>query len=198
MPLLFPQRAYQALATILRLPGSEGIRGLQDEAVPTQDLQRVLQDARVKQTLYQFAITPAATTTTTIQWNDVSDWTEVIVDGVIQSADDALPQRNETRIIVGASLRIAGTVGEYTRAALYRRTENTTAENILCREWGALGASLLNALPQPDPGLLPQYLQFQENSLRIQSVVSGATADLTYAVEMLSCERGLLSPLQGV
>lgn len=196
--LFRPQNAYRALATILRLPGTQTVEGIQSEAIPTQDLQRVLQDARVKQTLYQILLSPAATLTTTIQWNDASDWTQVRVDGVIQTDDAALPQRDETRIIVGASLRIAGTVGEYTRAALYRRTDTTIAENILCREWGALGASLLNALPQPDPGLLPMYLQFSENSLRIQSVVSGANADLTYTIEMLSAERGVLSPLPGV
>jgi len=196
--LYFPQNAYRAIATILRLPGTQSIEGIQSEAIPTQDLQRVLQEARVRRTLYQFLISPASTTTTTIQWNDASDWTEVQVDGIVQTLDAALPQRNETRIITGASLRIAGTTAEYTRAALYRRTDTAVVENVLCREWGALGASLLNALPQPDPGLLPMYLPLLENTLRIQSVVSGANADLTYTIEMLSAERGVMHPLQGV
>jgi len=195
--LLQVQRAYQQLATILGFPGTESLAGIQNEAVPVQELTRVLQDSRVKRTLFQITGTPAATDTVDLQWSDVSDWTQVLVDGVIQTTDAALPQRNETRLIVGASLQVAGTQANYTTSQVLRRTATTVPQNVLVREWGAIVAGQPNASPIA-PSLLPMPLPFEENTVRWQRVVSGAAAAMSLTVEMISSTRGVLHPVPGV
>jgi len=192
--LQIPVRAYAQLANILGFGGSTGIIGIQDEAIPTQDLTRILQDARVQRTLFQLTEPDvAATGNTDMQWNDLSDWTEVWVNGIQQSTDDQLPQRNQTRIITSVSLQIAGTQADYTVAAVYRRTATAIVHNILLAEFGVLVTSLNNAAGV-GVGLLPQWLQLEENTVRWQKVVSGNLSDLSLTIEMISAERGILHP----
>jgi len=192
-----PQRAYQQLATILRLPGTQSIEGLQSEAVPTQDLQRVLQDQRVNRYVMVLSDTPAASGNVDGQWNDISDWTEVRRNGILIADDAAMPQRNEHRIITTCSMRIQGTAAEYTTAEFLRRTATTIAMSTTVASFGVQVAANSMA-PQTPPTLLPQVLQFEENTWRWTQVVSGANADLTMIVEMLTAERGVMHPYFGI
>jgi len=189
-----PVRAYAQLANILGFGGSIGIVGIQDETIPVQDLTRILQDARVQRTLFQLTEPDvAATGSTDMQWNDRSDWTEVWVNGIEQQTDDALPQRNQTRVITSVSLQVAGTQADYTVSALYRRTATAIVHNILLAQFDTLVTSLNNAVGLA-PTLLPQWLQLEENTVRWQKVVSAGLSDLSLTIEMISAERGILHP----
>jgi len=192
-----PGQAYAALARILDLPGTVGLEGFQDEVIPTQDLTRMLQDIKVKRTLFQAIIDPSATQNTTKQWADASDWTEVQVNGITQVADDALPQPNQQRFITSVSLHVAGTQSHYTTAAVSRRTATTTAANILLASFGALSSNRSSVSPD-QPALLPAVLAFEEVDCRFNQVVSGNDAQFNFIIEMISAERGVLHPIPGV
>jgi len=195
--LRIPIRAYAQISNILGFPGSESIRGLHDEAFPVQELTRVLQDLRVDRYLFEFANIPAASGNSDLQWNDASDWEEVLRNGIVVIDDAQMPQRNQQRLITSVSLRVQGTQADYTTAALYRRTATAAANNVTLRRFGVLIAGDANA-PALAPNLLPQMLQFEENTVRLLQTVTGIAADLTLVVEMLVSQRGVMHPYPGV
>jgi len=194
--LKIPSRAYTRLSTILRLPGSEGLRGLQEEVVPTQDLNRVLQADRVKIASYSLLLSPAASASTDVQWNDLSDWEAVDIDGVPADTDASLPQDLEDRIIVACSLQTNGSA-DYTTAEVKRFVTTGTGPLGLLTAFGAVPTAHSNAVPDP-PMLLPQWLIPGEFSVRFTQIVSGAGATFHFSVQMISAERGVLAPYVGV
>jgi len=192
-----PRRSWTRLATILGLPGSESFSGIQEEVVPVQDLTRVLQADRVKQTSYSLDVSPAANFASDLQWNDLSDWTAVQVNGVVASADADLPQDGDERIVIALSLQVSGTIGEYTSAEVKRFVPTGTGPLGLLMTFGAVVATHSNASPAA-PLLLPQWLVPQEFSVRFTGIVTGANADFAFNVQMISAEKGVLSPYVGV
>ena len=196
MGLLKPQRIYSRLGAILGLSGTDGLKGLQDEGVPTQDLTRILQAGKVKQTLYTLATTPAASQVTDVQWADLSDWGEVQVNGIVAAADGDLPQPSDDRIVTQGSLEIS-VEANYTRSEVARLLPTVAGETMSMAEFGALTTSHDNA-SMIAPFLLPQRLVPGETSVRFHDVVSGAGVLFFYTVFMLSAEPGVMSLGSGV
>jgi len=199
VPLLkIPSRAYARLATLLGFPGTEGIVGIQDEAVPTQDLSRVFQDTRIKRTVYKLLTNPAADDTVDASLSTVSEWEEVLVDGVEVAANADLPQRFlDDRIIVDIGLQVFGTRADYTRASVSRMIQTSPASSSQLREFGAIATGLIEPTVQPfNP--LPVYINFRDFDLRFVQIVSGNAADFAWTIHMVSAPRGILHPYPGV
>ena len=192
-----PQRAYQNIDEILGLPGGVTLKGMQDEAVPTQDLNRILQSNRVKRVLYTLSSSPAATGDVNADWAVAGDWTEIQVDGVLTVADADLPQTGQERIITGIALAIGGTSSEYTSAEAVRLMPTSAGTQYGVAKFGTLPTS--QATPQiAPPWLLPQYLSPNEITMRFTQVVSGINADFFWVVTMIAAPRGVMSPYFGV
>jgi len=158
----------------------------------------MLQADRVKSVIYNFDVSPAADFISDLQWADDSDWTSIDIDGVPSPFADAdLPQITDDRILVSASLQVTGTVAEYTTAEVKRHLGVGATPLGLFMEFTAITTGHSNPSVVA-PLLLPQWLVLGEETVRIQGEVSGANADLAFTVQMLSAERGVLSPYVGV
>ena len=195
--LPIPSSAYGRFASILDLPGSESLRSIQSDIVATQELSRMMQDQLVKRTLYTLDTSPAASASTDLQWADASDWTEVQVDGVVQTADQFLPQLTDERIVTMASVQVTGTIASWTRGEILRHMPTTSAPLTTIAEFGAPATGLAGA-PMAAPLLLPQFLVPVEATVRIREVVSADLALMGWALHMISAPPGVLSPFFGV
>jgi len=189
-------RAYVSFGDVMEWAG-DGFSGIAREIIPVQDMNASLLNRFVSRTLYQIELAPAASASLPFVWAVASDWDEVQVNGVVQVDDSQLPQPTDERILVHASLEIAGTATEYTRAELSRDSPTVQVQQMLVMQWGTLPGTLLNATPTA-PFLLPQTLSIGETGGEYRVVVSGANALLRCTVEMISAQRGVMRPFPGV
>lgn len=194
-----PGNAYGLFANIFNFPGSEGLRGIQEEVVPTQDLSRLLQFSRAKSVVYSLTTTPGASLDRTAQWDDASDWTECQVNGIVTTVDADCPQPTDVRILTGAYLNVTGTLASYTSAELSRINISTG----VLLPFAAFGAITTghNGPAMIAPYRLPQYLLQGvgiERTIDIRMQVSGAGATYNWTFTMLSAESGVFAPYPGV
>ena len=192
-----PARTFTAFARILNLPGTENIQGLQREAVPVWDQNRVLQDDRVSSYMYLQESTPAASVKITLEFDDLSDWTEVLRNGVIVAADDGLPPRDHDRIVTWIGLQISGTQAHYTTSEVNRFMPTTGGSTASVIEFGAITSGHRGPLIV-SPWTLPYYLAPQEGGLNIAEEVSGNASDWHWSVQLISAEPGVMSKYLGV
>lgn len=192
-----PRPAYQAFATIMGFPGSDGLRGIHDEAFPVQDLSRMLLDTRVKRTLYTFTNNPAATGDVLFQWRDLSDFTEVRINGALVGSDAELPQPSEERIIVGLGLEVTGNAAHYTSAELTRQMPNVAESHVELVTFGAITTGHF-APAQRAPLLYPVTLNIGEENCNARMVVTGTAAVFEFTIFMLAAERGVMNLYPGV
>lgn len=192
-------RTYTGLGDIMQW-SNEGLVGMSTEVVPTQELSKVLLNARVKRCLFTTA--PIATINgnvdTVLQWADVSDWAEVQINGIVIGSDAAMPQPGDERIIVDASLTLGGTTRtQLTTAELVRTAPTAATVRQSCVEWSAPTLSHLTALITT-PYLLPQTLNLNESDAFLRLVATGVDALVTLTVSMLAAERGVMNLYPGV
>jgi len=193
-----PFKAFSSFSRIFRLAGSEGLVGIQNEAVPTQDLNRMLQTDRVRHYLFEKIDAPAATGNVDVQWGDVSDWDEVQVNGIVSILDAEMPLTTEDRFVVAVSLQISGTEAEYTTAQALRGPGPTAGGTLqLLQEFGVLVTGHLAAPPIAPGSLLPQRLVIGEDAVRFRQVVSGANAVFNWTIHMIVAEPGVLAAYPG-
>lgn len=195
--LKIPTKVWSKFSTILRLPGSEGLANIQSEVVPVQDLSRIMQADRVDRMAYSFTNTPAASATTTLQWNDVSDWDQVRKNGIIVGADNELPALTDDRIIISMGLEIGGVDADYTSCEAVRVTPFTTIRFVQLAAWAAIVASH-NAPTLTPPLQLPQYLLPGETDMRLVQIVTGIGADFNFVVQMVAAEPGVMAAYGGI
>jgi len=199
VPHSIPKKAYTAFPGIMGFGGTVGITGIEDVAVPTQPLSSMLLDARVKRTSFFASLATGAGVPLdlNVSWNDVSDFNEVHVNGVLVAADSELPQPTDERIIVMASLEVAGTPSHYGSAQFVRTAPDATTTRVLVAEWGGVTTDLL-CPAMTAPLLLPQTLALQENNATFRNRGSGTGALCYWTVYMLSAERGVMALYPGV
>jgi len=192
-----PGRAYLALARILDLPGTEGLEGMQDEVIPVQDLSRILQQAQVKHTVFQKSDQPDPGVILALQWNDVSDWDEVRINGIVVGTDDDLPLLSDDRFIVMCGLGISDTRADYTSAQINRQLPADITQTMQLMAWGAIVSSHEGPVPVA-PFTLPQRLVPSEVQVRLVEIV-GATplATFNWTIQMISAEPGVLAAFPG-
>jgi len=196
--LKIPGRAYGDFSRIFSLPGTEGLKGIQQEVVPTQELSRLLQYSQSKSTQYTLVLTPGVSVLQTFQWEDLSDWNSVIINGVVPTQDSQLPQKTDVRILTGIFLEVSGTQSEYTSAEIVR-IDATGSYYMRIAAFGTLVAGHTSA-PLVAPSLFPQILSWggKENTVGVNSRVSGANTSLRYTFSMISGAPGLFHPYPGV
>lgn len=195
-PFGIPTRTYSALARILRLAGTDGLAGMQPEIVPVQDLSRMLQAERVKEVMYLSGSTVVSTQYRAVDWNDASEWSTVSVNGVITTADDDLPQPTDDRIVVTVGLAIGGTQSNYTSASMTRILAIGGGGESELAAFGSVVTSHTCA-HMVAPTVLPQRISTGELQCHFIEVVSGAVP-ITWMVQMLSAEPGVMAALPGV
>jgi len=193
-----PARTYAAFQRIFQL-GSESLRGIQREVVPTQELSRILMAGRARHVAYTLEdLLPAGTKTIDVQWNDASDWTEIQVNGVITTSDDDLPEVTDDRIVIMTGLQITGTQAQYTTADSRRHFPRSAGSHLtLIQEYGAITTGHAGPIPL-GPNVLPQYLARGEDTMRLNEVMSGVATNWFWAFQMIAAEPGILSSYQGV
>jgi len=189
---------YVGLSDIMNW-GELGLTGMAQEVVPVQDLSRFLLDARVRRTTYMMQLATAnGTADSVFQWADISDWTEVQVNGIIQNADIALPQVGHERIITHAGIEIAGvTPADYVSATIVRTLTTQQAVFTPVASFGALTTSHLTATPV-GLWMLPQTLGLSEVGGVIRSVGTDVNAITRTSIFMLSAPRGVMNLYPGV
>jgi len=197
MTFPIPSMSYGQLATILELPGTVGLTGMQEEIVPVQDLSRVLQAAKVKRTQFIRANSHAVTDDTAISWNDASTFTSVHVNGVLTTLDSDLPALTDQKIIIFAGLAVTGTQADYTSAQLLRILGDAGATQALIVEWGDVGAG--NVVPtRLAPWSMPIVLSPDETAASLRVAVSGVAAVTRLSVQMVSAPVGVMASFPGV
>jgi len=194
--LKIPGRAWAPFATVLDLPGTEGLTGIHTEVSPTQDLTRILQSSQVDRIFYEVTFSPAVDALTSMQWADVSDWTEVQINGIRQTLDDRMPPATNQQILINAGLQVGGTVAEYTSAEAFRSTPTAGGGQLLVAEWGAITTGHSCITPVAG-GLLPQMLLPNELTIFLRQEVSGANADFTFMFQLLSAPPGVMAVYLG-
>jgi len=196
--LKIPGNAYGDFSRIFNFPGSEGLEGIQQEVVPVQDLSRLIQYSQAKSTQFTKRLAPAVTTLQTFQWDDVSDWDAVVINGITASTDEECPQKRDVRILTNAFLEVSGTQSEYTSSEVVR-IDDTGSNYMAIAAFGALIANHTSA-PLTAPSLFPQTLGYggKENTIGIKSVVSGANTSLRWTFCMISGPPGIFHPHPGV
>jgi len=198
MTFRIPGPGFGQVSAILGLPGVIGLTGMQEEIVPTWDLNRVLQAAKIKRTMYQLnQASIIGSTTATPIWNDASDWDEVQVDGVVTVRDADLPQPTDERIIVACGLEVSGAPTEFTSGIFARTIATVVPQRIAVAEFTAVTSSLLVAKMQA-PNLMPQTLALGEVGCLIRNVGTGVVAVPHWIVQMISAEPGVMSIAPGV
>jgi len=192
--LKIPGRAWAPFATVLNLPGTEGLTGIHTEVSPTQDLTRILQSSQVDSVEYVVSLAPATDTLTTLQWRDVSDWTEIFINGIRQTLDDQQPPLTNQRILLNAGLELTGTVASYVSAETFRG--GLGSANHLIAEFGALSAT--HAMIRPEGGpVAPQLLELGEANVFCRQNVSADLAVFVFWFQMLSAEPGVMAAFLG-
>lgn len=192
-------RTYVGLGDIMQW-SNEGLQGLSQEVVPTQDLSKILLNARVKRCLYTSAAiaTINGNVDTVFQWADNSDWTEVQINGIVIGNDPAMPQPGDERIIIDASLTLGGvTPSQFTTAELVRTAPVAATVRQSCIEWASPTTAHLTATVTA-PYLLPQTLNLNETDCFLRIVGTGTAALITLTVSMLAAERGVMNLFPGV
>jgi len=192
-----PGNTFRAFGRVFQLGASESLGELLRDPLPTVPLDRILMESRVKQVLYIEQTTPAATQAPTLEWSDVSDWSEVFVNGVVAAEDAQLPQPTDDRIIISIGLHIGGTTAEYTSAQVLRNMGDSASILSEMRAFGALTASH-NQPVTIAPNLLPVALSHIEDTVRFREVVSGANSTFNWSIQMLAAEPGVMGPFPGV
>jgi len=191
-----PGRVYTPFATILGLPGTENIEGMQREGVPTQDLTRMMQAVKVKHTLYTRTQSPVADDDlVTLQWDDASDWTEVSVNGVLTTADGDLPQPTDSRWIIDVSLQVA-TAANFLSAEVVRRLDDAINTDVMVQTYTDVIASHALATPLLN-GNMPLVLSIRENNILFRGIRSAAGPSYLWSVQLISAIPGVLSAYPG-
>lgn len=190
-------RVFSQFSTILRLAGSESLTGIQEEAVPVWDLNRVLQADRVDHVVYSVEDTPAATGNVDANWNDASDWTEVQVNGIVTTSDADLPPVTNDRLLLAITLQITGTVAQYTAGQAARQNPFASATLSLAGQWGTNLTDGVAVL-QTAPYILPQILMPGENLIRFREIVTGVAAEFHWTAHLLSAAPGVMARFPGV
>jgi len=192
-----PFRSYPTFARIFRLPGTLGLGGIQDEVVPTQDLNRMLQQSRVLHYIFENINTPAASGNVDLQWGDFSDWASVVINGVNAGDDGDMPDTDADRFLLSSSLQIGDTQGDYTSAQMFRIQIGGSGTLMLVNQFGSI--VLVHLAPNlVGPNLLPQRLTPGETGIRLRQVVSGVGASFNWIFHMLVAEPGVLHPYPGM
>jgi hypothetical protein len=197
--LKIPGNAYGDFSRIFNFPGSEGLEGIQQEVVPTQDLSRLLQYSQAQSCQFKLQIAPAASQLTTYQFDDVSDWDSVTINGITITTDAECPQKRDVRILTNVFLEVAGaTTSEYTSCEI-TRIDDTGAQYMVIAAFGGLVAGHVGA-PLTSPSLFPQVLGYggRENTIVINQVVTGANTSLRFTFCMISAPPGVFHPHPGV
>lgn len=196
MPLLKPQQVYARLGEILGLSGTQGLSGLQSEAVPTQDLTRVMQSAKVKVTTYLSEVTPLVDQKRVLTWSDASEWTEVLVDGNITTVDANLPQPADDRILAYVGLQISGTQADYDTGEANRFMPTTGGPTAQIAEFGAITTGHRGPL-LVSRWTLPQWLVRGELNVGLSEEISGIASDWHWSFQMFSAAPGIMLPFSG-
>jgi len=195
--LKIPTRVWSQFSTILRLPGTDGLEGLQDEVVPTQDLSRIMMADRVVHGAWFRTNTPAASATSVMQWSDASDWTEIQLNGIVTVNDDELPLLTDDRIVVAVGLQLTGTQADYTSAEITRQLPFATGRRMQMAQYGAIVAGHNGPTMDP-PFLLPQVLLPNEDIVELAQVVTGNAAAFQLTIQTVSAEPGVMAAFPGV
>ena len=193
--LKIPGRVYTQFATVLGLAGSENVKGLQSEVVPTQDLTRFLQATQVKHTIFTRTQTMAIDNDILIlNWNDASDWTEVQVDGALTTRDSDLAQPSDDRWLLMVSLQIT-VPALWLTAECKRRLNDASASDTYVQSFSDVPAG--HSMAIPETSLLPMVLSTRENIVVLRMLRSGAGPGGLWSIQMISAEPGVLAAFPG-
>jgi len=198
LTLQIPGRTYPQFSTVLGFPGTDGLRGIQQEVVPVQELSRFLLDSKIKRMLYMLNVQSISGTASGLaDWGDASDWDDVLLNGVLTIADADLPQPDDDRIITNVSLQVSGTPTDYSTGILNRVLPNPGAGFSDIATWGAMIASHLTA-PQTGIKRTPLALGLNELGINFRIVGTDVNASCDVHVEMIAAERGVMNVFPGV
>ena len=170
---------------------------MDDQIVPTQDLSRILQASKVKRTQYIRTNSHSGSDDTTFEWNDVTDWSTVHVDGVLTTADADLPTIADEKIIIYVGMMVTGTQAHFTRAQFLRTLGDAGSTSVAVADWSGVTTDLI-APSLVAPWTLPVTLSPDEIAGSLRCVVSGTAAVTRLVVQMISAQIGVMSPFPGV
>lgn len=187
-----PGRSFAPFSTVLGLPGTEGLSGIQTEVSPTLDLNRILQSSQVNHIEYFFSVAPGATQVSTLQWRDISDWTNVLVNGIVQTLDDEMPPATNQQFVTAVGLEVAASAN-YTSAEVM--AQGIGSANQLLAEFGAVATS--HQTVSPVVRLTPMLLDPGQVNCRLRQVVSAVGPTLVFWIQILSAEPGVMAAYFG-
>jgi len=170
---------------------------MEEEVVPTQDLSRILQASKVKRTQYIRTNSHSGSDDTSFEWNDVSDWSSVHVDGVLAGVDEDLPTPTDEKIIIYTGMMVTGVQSHFTRAQFLRTLGDSGSTSVAVAEWTGVTTDLISP-SLVAPWTLPVTLSPDEIAGSLRVVVSGTSAVTRLVVQMLSGPIGVMAPFPGV
>ena len=193
--------AYAALGRVLD-PTGPGVTfsEIDDVVIPTQDLSRVLQRSQVRHFVYHLNQDLTGDVTTSVQWGDASDWTEISADNIVLTLDSELPAADgsQDRLLTGIGLFVSDNPAEWVSSLVRRVPALATAQ--VTYAWSALSAARLagNAVPAV-PNLLPIVIAPGEATIELDTditFVAGVTLD--WIIEMMVAPQGVMASYPGV
>lgn len=192
---------YQALGKILD-PSGPGITftSIDDVVVPVQDLTRVMQRSQVKHYVFSFTQALTGDFTNSLQWDDISDWTEVTADDIDVTTDADMPKSDgtEDRIIINVAADLGGTKAEWNSSVLRRVPPTSTAQVMYV--WSGVSANRLagNIVPTA-PWTLPVVLGTGERTVELDSDITYSSGVTVYwNIEMMVAPQGVMASYPGI
>ena len=173
---------------------------IDDVVIPVQDLSRVLQRSQVRHFVYHFDQVLVGDNTASLQWDDISDWTNVSADNIPITTDADLPATDgdADRLLTMVAAFLTGTIGEWNSSVVRRVPALAAPEVSWC--WSAVSANLLggNIVPS-SPWILPLVIAPGEGTIELDTDITFAVGlTVHWIFEMMVAPQGVMASYPGV